>query len=80
MHAQGSSSGELGDEIDFLRERNRIWTAIRFRDASTIGRSLWLSARRVRHPPSAAHLRALAAGLAAAPRLLIDRRRAGSGR
>ncbi|MDX2382274.1 MAG: glycosyltransferase family 2 protein [Acidimicrobiia bacterium] len=80
VHDQGSSSGDLGDEVHYLRERNRIWTTIRFRGATTVGRSLWLSARRVRHRPRLAHTRALAAGIAAAPRLLAERRRAGAGR
>ena len=74
-HAPGSTSDELGDRLHFLRERNRVWTTIRFRGPSTIARSLWLSVRRVRHQPRRAHLRALAAGVAAAPRLLADRRR-----
>ena len=79
-HAPGSTSDALGDEVHFMRERNRIWTTIRFRGASTIARSLWLSVRRVRHQPRRAHLHALAAGVSAAPRLLIERRRAGADR
>jgi GT2 family glycosyltransferase len=79
-HAPGSTSDALGDEVHFLRERNRIWTTIRFRGVSTIARSLWLSVRRVRHQPRRAHLYALAAGVGAAPRLLAERRRAGADR
>lgn len=80
VHAPGSSSADMGDRLHYLRERNRIWTTIRFRDAGTNVRSLSLAARRLRHRPRRAHLRALLAGLVAAPRLLLERRRAGRGR
>jgi len=76
-HAQGSSTAELGDELAFLRERNRLWTCFRFHGAATIGRACWLGARRVRHRPRSAHARALGAGLAGAPRRLLERWRAG---
>jgi len=76
-HAQGSSTAELGDELAFLRERNRLWTCFRFHGAATIGRACWLGVRRVRHRPRSAHARALGAGLAGAPRRLLERWRAG---
>jgi N-acetylglucosaminyl-diphospho-decaprenol L-rhamnosyltransferase len=76
-HAQGSSSARLGDQLAYLRERNRLWTAFRFLDAATIARACWLGVRRVRHRPRRAHAEALAVGLAGAPRRLLERRRAG---
>jgi N-acetylglucosaminyl-diphospho-decaprenol L-rhamnosyltransferase len=74
-HDRGSSSASLGDEVHFVRERNRLWTAFRFADAPTIGRATWLGVRRVRHRPRWAHARGLAAGLAGAPRRVLERRR-----
>jgi GT2 family glycosyltransferase len=75
-HAQGSSSAALGDEVVYLRERNRLWSSFRFHGGATIGRACWLGVRRLRRPPRGAHARALAAGLAGAPRRLVERTRA----
>lgn len=73
-HAPGSSSSALGDEVDYLRERNRLWTAFRFHAPTTICRACWLGLRRLRHAPRRAHARAFVAGLAGAPRRLLERR------
>jgi N-acetylglucosaminyl-diphospho-decaprenol L-rhamnosyltransferase len=75
-HAASSTTRGLGDEVRRLQERNRLWTAFRFGKAGTIVRALWLSIRRLRHAPRRIHASALVAGLAGAPRRLIERRRA----
>ena len=51
----------------YFQERNRLWNLARHESAADFGRGLWLSIRRLRHPPRAVHARALAAGLARAP-------------
>lgn len=66
-HARGATTGMMSDRTRYLQERNRIWHAVRHRDAATVARALWLSARRLRHQPRGIHARALAAGLAGAP-------------
>lgn len=68
--------GEVAHRIIYLRERNRLWVLLRHRPAGDVGRGLWLSVRRLRWAPRWVHARALAAGLAAAPRLLLARLRA----
>ena len=73
VHAASASTAGLGTEVDYLRERNRLWTCLRFRDPATIGRGYWLAVRRLRHEPRRAHRRALTAALRAAPRLLRER-------
>lgn len=75
MHAPGSSTGLLGEELVVLKERNRIWIALRFGSIDAILHALWLSVRRVRHVPRGAHMRGLFFGLAAAPRLWRARKR-----
>lgn len=75
-HSPGTSSARIGDFVRMLRERNRLWTAVRFGSATTIARAYWLSLRLLRHPPRRAHLRGLLLGAAAAPRLLVARVRA----
>jgi N-acetylglucosaminyl-diphospho-decaprenol L-rhamnosyltransferase len=75
-HAASSTTKGLGDEVRRLQERNRVWTAFRFGSTSTIARALWLSVRRLRHEPRRIHARALTAGLAGAPRRLVERRQA----
>lgn len=75
MHAPGSSTGLLGEELVVLKERNRIWIALRFGSIDAIFHALWLSVRRVRHVPRRAHMRGLLSGLTAAPRLLRARKR-----
>ena len=76
-HARSSTTKRLGAEVRRLQERNRIWTAIRFAPPRMVASALWLSVRRLRHHPRGIHLRALLAGIGAAPRLLIERRRHG---
>lgn len=75
-HEVGATASSLGDEVRRLQDRNRLWTAFRFGSARGVASALWLSIRRLRHEPRAAHRRALLAGLAGAPRRLIERRRA----
>ena len=75
VHEGGATASKVGDRTAYLRERNRLWILLRYRPGGDIARGLWLSARRVRWAPRLVHLRALAAGLGAAPRLLLARRR-----
>lgn len=72
-HRRGTSTGSDVSGTLFHQERNRLWTAFRFGGCSTIGRALWLSVRRLRHPPRATHARALGAGLWGVPRCLVER-------
>jgi N-acetylglucosaminyl-diphospho-decaprenol L-rhamnosyltransferase len=73
-HRGSATVATIGSRSAFYRERNRIWVLIRHRPWSEQRRGLWLSVRRLRWAPRSAHARALAAGLAAAPRLLRARR------
>lgn len=75
IHAQGSTTSGAGHAplVRFLQERNRLWIALRFGTGWQIGGALWLSIRRLRHPPQGLHARALAKGLAAGPELLRAR-------
>ncbi len=76
VHHRGSASvAAIGDEARYLRERNRLWVLVGHRPAGDVARGLWLSVRRLRWPPRGVHARALAAGLAGAPRMLRARRR-----
>jgi N-acetylglucosaminyl-diphospho-decaprenol L-rhamnosyltransferase len=75
-HERGLTTGAMSDRTRFLQERNRIWHAVRHRDAATVARALWLSVRRLRHAPRRIHAKALAAGLAGAPRWWWRRMRA----
>jgi N-acetylglucosaminyl-diphospho-decaprenol L-rhamnosyltransferase len=75
-HTPGTSSSKAGDRVVLLRERNRLWTAVRFGSPTTVARAYWLSLRRLRRPPRRAHGRGLLTGLAAAPRLVAARVRA----
>jgi GT2 family glycosyltransferase len=76
-HHGSATTADLGDELVRYRERNRLWTAVRFAPPPTVARAFWLSARRLRHAPQAAHARALAGGLAGAPGALARRFTAG---
>jgi GT2 family glycosyltransferase len=76
IHAQGSSTGAIGERTVYLRERNRLWAAARTADGATVARALWLSARRLRHPPRRVHARALLAGAAGLPSRRWARHRA----
>jgi len=73
QHAGGVSTSARPDHTRFLQERNRLWVAFRFADAATIGRALWLSVRRLRHPPYGAHAKALLFGLAGATIRVVER-------
>ena len=75
-HIGGVSTGAVPDRTLLLQERHRLWTAVRFADAGTVGRAFWLSVRRLRYPPRGVHGRALLSGLAGAPSRLVARRRA----
>jgi len=75
-HARGATSAQIPERTRYLQERNRLWNAFRHADPGTVARAVWLSVRRLRHRPRGVHARALAAGLAGAPRRLLDRARA----
>ena len=68
-----TSSAEVADRVAFLRERNRLWIVLRYRPVGDVVRAVWLSIRRLRHPPRWVHARALAAGLGSVPRLIVAR-------
>lgn len=72
-HRRAVSTDRLGDRTVYLRERNRQWILWRYRSAGDIARGTWLSVRRLRWPPRRVHARALAAGIATAPRCLVER-------
>ncbi len=76
LHRPGTSSSKLGDEVVYLRERNRLWSAVRHERWPVVLRAFGLSLRRCRHEPRRAHVRALFAGVAGAPARLFERRRA----
>ncbi len=77
VHHLGSATMQGRPDVAvFHRERNRLWVLVRHRPVGDLVRGLWLSVRRVRHPPRRVHARALVAGLAAMPRLWRERRRA----
>ncbi len=75
-HRGSATTATIGDRAAYLRERNRLWVLFRHRPWRDVRTGLWLSVRRMRWAPRGAHTRALAAGLAAAPRLLSARRAA----
>jgi len=74
-HEGGVSTGAAPGRTRYLQERNRLRAAFRFATPATIGRAVWLSIRRLRHQPRSVHVRALAAGLGAAPVALWERAR-----
>lgn len=76
LHRPGTSSSKLGDEVVYLRERNRLWSTVRHERWPVVLRSFELSVRRCRHQPRRAHARALAAGLVGLPVRLVERWRA----
>lgn len=75
-HRGGASALHEGVRLRtvHLRERNRLWVLIRHRSSADTARGCWLSIRRMRWAPRWVHTGALAAGVAAAPRLLAARR------
>ena len=62
-HRVSASTALLGDRVVYLRERNRLWCALRHQPAATAVRAIWLSIRRVRKAPRAVHLQALLIGV-----------------
>ena len=75
LHEGSVTTSQLGDEVRRLQDRNRLWIAFRFGSFGSVRSAVWLSVRRLRHPPRAAHARGLLGGLIAAPRLLAERHR-----
>jgi N-acetylglucosaminyl-diphospho-decaprenol L-rhamnosyltransferase len=77
VHHLGSATADhAGTLVVRLRERNRLWNALRNEAPRTIAGALWLSVRRLRHPPRRVHLHGFVTGIAAAPRLIACRLRA----
>ncbi len=72
-HAFGDTTSGIGSRRRWLQERNRLWCAARFAPWPTTARALWLSVRRLRHPPRAVHLRALGSGLVGFPTRWVER-------
>ncbi len=72
-HAFGDTTSGIGSRRRWLQERNRLWCAARFAPWPTTARALWLSVRRLRHPPRAVHLRALESGLVGFPTRWVER-------
>jgi N-acetylglucosaminyl-diphospho-decaprenol L-rhamnosyltransferase len=79
-HEMGATTASLDDGGRALQERNRLVTVARFGTWPMLGRAWWLSVRRLRHEPTAAHRRALLGGLARLPRALVERARRHRGR
>lgn len=79
-HLPGTTTSRIGDRLVVLRERNRLWAAMRFGTPALACRAFWLSARRLRHPPHRAHVRGLVGGIGGAPRIAAARWRARSRR
>ncbi len=73
-HRGSATAPSIGHRTAYYRERNRLWVLVRHRPWRDVATGTWLSVRRLRWPPRRVHARALAAGLAAAPRLLHERR------
>lgn len=80
VHHHGSAStAGLGDQLVYLRERNRLWCAFRHQPPVTVARAVWLSVRRLRWAPRMAHGKALVVGIAlGATRFLASRFRPAS--
>jgi N-acetylglucosaminyl-diphospho-decaprenol L-rhamnosyltransferase len=77
-HERSATTAADGERTRYLQERNRLWHAFRHCDAGTQARAVWLSVRRLRHQPRALHARALASGIAGAPRAWLRRARRAS--
>lgn len=77
-HVGGVSTSTDVGRTRYLQERNRLWFAARHLPWPVLGRAVWMSVRRLRHPPYGVHARALSAGVAGMPRRLVERRRAGA--
>jgi GT2 family glycosyltransferase len=72
-HFGSATTVGLGDRTRFLQERNRLWSSCMHGSAPELARGVWLSVRRLRHPPRGAHARALGAGLAGGVIRLVQR-------
>jgi GT2 family glycosyltransferase len=72
-HERSATTAADSDRTRYLQERNRLRHAFRHCDVATQMRAVWLSCRRLRHEPRGVHARALAAGLAGAPRAWLRR-------
>lgn len=66
-HIGSATADTMASTAVFHRERNRLWMLFRWAPWTDVARGLWLSVRRLRHPPRAAHARALAAGIGEHP-------------
>ena len=73
-HAGSATTGQLGDRRIEMMERNRLWCTASTGTAATLASGLWLSVRKLRHPPHLAHRRGLFAGVAGLPSRLVQRR------
>jgi GT2 family glycosyltransferase len=75
VHEGGATIARTGHRGAYHRERNRLWILFGYRPWPDVARGVWLSIRRLRWSPRLVHARALLAGFAAAPRLLLARAR-----
>ncbi len=62
-HIGGLSTASAPARTRYLQERNRLLASFRFSDRRTQRAALWLSLRRLRHPPRRAHTKALVSAL-----------------
>lgn len=66
VHHGSATTGQFGDEMARLRERNRIWSVAMQGSWDELGAAVWLAVRRVRHRPRRAHLLGLLGGVGGA--------------
>jgi GT2 family glycosyltransferase len=76
-HDFGASTVEMGAARRRMQERNRLWVAARHAPPRVVADALWLSVRRLAHPPRRAHAMALLTGAAGMPPRLLQRCREG---
>lgn len=62
-HIGSLSTASAPARTHYLQERNRLLASFRFGDRRTQHAALWLSIRRLRHPPRRVHAKALLAAL-----------------
>jgi N-acetylglucosaminyl-diphospho-decaprenol L-rhamnosyltransferase len=72
-HAGSATTAQLGSDVRRLQERNRLWSSAMHGSAGEIFHGLWLSVRRLRHPPRHAHRQALVQGVVGLPTRLLSR-------
>lgn len=72
-HIGSATTAGLGDRTRYLQERNRLWSSCMHGSTPELMRGLWLSTRRLRHPPRGVHARALVAGVAGGAARLVQR-------